>query len=527
MSASEQSANRQIARAAGTVMAAFVFSNLVGLARAMLVSRAFGAGAALDSFNAANRVTEVLFNLMAGGALGSAFIPTFTAFLTREDRSTAWRLASAIANLLLAVLSLIALLGMVFAPQIVRYGLFVLAPDVPPGQEALTVHLLRIQLPTVAIFGISGLVMGILNAHQVFLIPALAPAMYSLGMILGLLLLPARLGIDRLAWGALGGALLHLLVQLPALLRLPARRYLPTFGLRLPAVRTVARLMAPRIFGVAVVQMNFIANTIIALSLPVGSNAAISLAFVLMYMPQAAIAQSIAVAAMPTFSAQVARGEINQMRSALAATLRAVLLLSLPAALGLIILRVPLVALLYQGGSFGEHDTLLVAWALLWYATGLVGHSLVEICSRAFYALHNTRTPVTVGVLAMTLNIIFSLTLPGWFERTGWMPHGGLALANSLATTLEAITLLVLLRRRLGGLDARLLGGGAGAAVLASVGMGAAVWGWVSWQPAQSLVVMTLGGVVLGGVVYFVLLLLLRVEEPRRVIGFVLRKFRK
>src|SRR3989304_1692087 len=187
-------ASRQIARAAGTVMLAFLFTQIIGLLRGIIIYRAFGTQADLDSFYAANRATEVLFHLMAGGALGSAFIPTFTGLLTHGKKPLAWRLASAVANLLLVALTLAAGLAMVFAPLIVRRGLFVLAPDLPPGQEALTVDLLRIMLPTVIIFGLSGLVMGILNAHQLFWLPAIAPAMYSLGQIGGVLLLPSGWG---------------------------------------------------------------------------------------------------------------------------------------------------------------------------------------------------------------------------------------------------------------------------------------------------------------------------------------------
>jgi putative peptidoglycan lipid II flippase len=244
-------------------------------------------------------------------------------------------------------------------------------------------------------------------------------------------------------------------------------------------VRQVISLMGPRILGVAVVQVNFIVNTIIALSLPEGSVSSISLAFMWMLMPQAAIAQSVAIAAMPTFSAQAAAGRLDDLRESLTASLRGVLLLALPAALGLILLRVPLIQLLYEhGGEFTSHSTEMVAWALLWYALGLVGHSLLEITVRAFYALQDTRTPVGVGILAMSLNVLFSLTLPGLFRAGGLMPHGGLALANSLATTLEMLALLWLLRRRLGGLNGRRLWTGAGQALLGTIVMGLLVWGW-------------------------------------------------
>ena len=209
-------AGRQIARAATIVMLAYIISNLIGLIRGMVVSHAFGTSASLDSFNAANRVTELLFNLTAGGALGSAFIPMFTGYLTRNDKKGAWRLASGVINTVLVILILTSALMWVFAPFLVEHGLFALVPDSIPGQLAETVRLLRIMLPTVIIFGISGLVMGMLNAHQVFLWPALAPAAYSIGIILGVLLLPKSLGIYRLAIGTVMGAAGHPCFKFPA-----------------------------------------------------------------------------------------------------------------------------------------------------------------------------------------------------------------------------------------------------------------------------------------------------------------------
>lgn len=521
---------RQIARAAGTVMAAFVLTQLLGLLRTILIYRAFGTSADLDSFNAANRVTEMLFNLMASGALGSAFIPTFTGLLAREQRSTAWKLASAIANLLFILLILIAGLVFLFAPQVVRHGLFVLAPDLSIGQEQTTILLLRWLLPTVIIFGLSGLVMGILNAHQKFWLPAIAPAMYSLGQIAGVYLLPEAWGIQRLAVGALVGSLLHLSIQLPNLLHLNGR-YTLTFDLHMAEVREVIRLMGPRVLGVAVVQINFIVNTIIGLSLPEGSVSALTLAFTMMLMPQAAIAQSVAIAAMPTFSAQAALGKIDEMRASLAASLRGVLLLALPAAAGLVVLRTPLIRWLYEDGQFTSRSTEMVTWALFWYGLGLVFHCLLEIVVRAFYALHDTRTPVTVTVAAMSLNVVFSLTFPTLFERAGWMPHGGLALANSLATLLECMILLFLLRRRLQGLGESQIVAGGVMALLGSAAMTAVLWLWRGVSPWQTVSLQVLTGVLLGGMVYAAALWLLRVPELlilreaiiRRVNGFLNR----
>ena len=515
-------ANQQIARAAGVVMIAFVLSNLTGLLRQVLVTNAFGTTADMEAFNAANRVSETLFNLIAGGALGSAFIPTFTGLLARNYRERAWRLASAVANLLLLGIILISIVAAIYAPWIVRY---VLAPGFATDaiKEALTIDLLRLMLPSAVIFGLSGLVMGILNSNQIFFLPALAPSMYQVGMIIGVLFFTPRLGIYGLGWGVVLGSSLHLILQLPALIKLKGS-YSPSLDLNSPDVREVARLMGPRLLGVAVVQLNFWINTRLASQFVDGSVTGVVLAFTLMLMPQAAIAQSIAIASMPTFSEQVALGKLNEMRSSLASALRGALVLSIPASLGLILLRKPVIELLYQRGEFTAHSTELVAWALLWYAAGLVGHTLVEILSRAFYALHDTRTPVFVGVVAMSLNVVFSYAFSSWFLQLGWMPHGGLALANSVATALEATGLLILMRKRLTGLEGGRVLNGLVKIVISTLAMSAILVGWLTIQPDFPVWLIAGGGIAIGGAVYLFVALFIGVPEVRRVSAFISRR---
>jgi putative peptidoglycan lipid II flippase len=509
-------ATRQIARAAGTVMLAFVLSNLTGLLRQILVARAFGTGLEMEAFNAANRVSETLFNLVAGGALASAFIPTFTELLTKKDRENAWKLASSIFNIILIVLAISSGLAAVFAPQIVRY---VLAPgfSVDPFKESLTVNLLVIMLPSAIIFSASGLVMGILNSHQVFFIPALTPSMYQLGMIFGLTVLSPRMGIYGLAWGVVIGAGLHLILQLPALFH-QRLRYHAILGMEMPAVREVGRLMLPRLLGVAVVQLNFWVNTRLASQQPEGSVTGIVVAFTLMLMPEAAIAQSIAIAALPTLSAQYALGKLDHLRSSLASSLRGVLLLSLPASLGMILLRKPIIVLLYQRGEFGARSTELVAWALLWYTIGLVFHSMVEILARAFYSMHDTRTPVFVGVIAMSFNVLFSILFSNLFRQHGWMPHGGLALANSVATALEMAGLFVLMRKKLVGIEGGRLFRGLAQSALGCLAMGLILWFWLSRFSAQPAWLTAGGGILSGAAAYGLILLLMRVPEVRLVL---------
>jgi putative peptidoglycan lipid II flippase len=243
-----------------------------------------------------------------------------------------------------------------------------------------------------------------------------------------------------------------------------------------------------------------------------------------MLMPQAAIAQSIAIAAMPTFSAQVALGKLDEMRASLAASLRGVLLLSMPAAVGLMLIRKPIVALLYQRGEFTAHSTELVAWALLWYAAGLVGHSVVEIVARSFYALHDTRTPVFIGAIAMSLNIALSFLFIWLFSLMGWMPHGGLALANSTATALEMVGLIILIRRKLSGIAGTQIIKAVWQGLAGVLCMAASITVMLTILGEQSFLIQSLAAIVVGGGIYLAVLFLLKVEEVGLVFSAIKRR---
>ncbi len=516
-------AKGQIARAAAMVLFAFIISNIIGLGQQLVTSQLFGTSEVLDSFNAANRLTELLFNLVAGGALGSAFIPMFTGMLTRKDLQGAWKLASGVINVVTIALAGITLLFWIFAPWVVQNVIYLLAPGTSIGQLDLTVRLLRIMLPTVVIFGVSGLFMGILNAHQHFLIPALAPSLYSLGIISGALLWHKTVGVESLAYGTLIGAMLHLLVQVPSLFKLKDKAYSLHEGLPNPHVRNVITLMLPRLVGAGVVQLNFVVNTMIALGLEPGSTAALGFAFILFMMPQRMIAQSAGIASLPTLSAQAELKQFEAMRSTLGSILRGILLLAIPSTVGLILVRYPLVKVLLERGEFNARSTAMVAWGLMWYAAGLVGHCLVEVLSRAFYALHDTRTPVGVGVGAMGFNIGLSFLLSAWFRSMGQFGLGGLALANSLATGIESIILILILRKRLGGLAGRSIMDGAWKAIIGTAFMGAVVLALTAIFAGRSLVTL-LSAVLAGILVYGLAMFLFKVPEFRQIIGALKRR---
>lgn len=508
---------RQIARAAGVVMALFVLSRLLGLVRQMVISALFGTSRALDAYLTAARIPEMIFLLVAGGALGSAFIPTFADYLAVEDRVGAWRLASAVVNLALIVMTVVAGLMALFSPTLVRT---VIAPGFDPGQQELTVRLLRLMLVSSVIFGASGVVMGILNAHQHFLLPALAPSVYNLAIICGALLLGPRFDVVGMAIGVVVGSALHLLVQVPQLLRYGAR-YIPVLGLEMPGVREVGRLMAPRVLGTAVAQLNLVINNSLASGMGAGAVSAINYAWLLMLMPQGVFAQALGTAAFPTLAEQAARGEEAEMRSTLSSTLRAIFSLSIPATVGMMVLGQPLVRLLFERGAFEVSSTIAVTWALVFYALGLTGYAGLEIVARAFYALHDTATPVWVGAIAVALNVALSLTLPGLFESVGWPSFAGLALANSVAMLVQLAALVVLIEQRMGGLQRRRMLTTIMKSGLAALAMGAVLIGWRTMLSTVGTLLVGGGGVALGVAVYLVTASLLQAEELRTAVRLV------
>jgi putative peptidoglycan lipid II flippase len=517
---------RGIAQAAGLVVIGFALSRLLGLVRDVIVAAIFGAGQTFDVFTTASRPPETIFFVVAGGALGSAFIPTFVGYVARGQRDDAWRMAGSVANLIVLILAAISLLGAIFSRFVVTA---LLAPGfTDPAAIDLTARLMRIMLLTPAIFGVSGLLMGLLNAHQRFLLPALAPALYNAGIIFGALALSPSLGIDGLAWGTVIGALLHLGVQVPGLLALKPR-YALAIDLRHPGVWEVARLMGPRVLGLAIVQINLWVQLILASGMVEGSISALRWAFVVMLLPQGVIAQSVAIAVFPTFSAQAAREDRAGLQSTLGRVLRAVLFLSIPATVGLIVLRLPLVQVIFQRGAFQPQASEAVAWALLFFGLGLVSHSLLEVVTRAFYALHDTRTPVLIGGGAMILNVILSLALMRVIGQPGSLvrgPFGGLALANTLATTLEALALLILLRPRVGGLDGPRLGRAVLKSGAACAGMGLALWAMLPLIDRLGVTVGTLGAIAVGGAIYAGLALLLRSDEARMFTRLLVARIR-
>ncbi|MEP7288916.1 MAG: murein biosynthesis integral membrane protein MurJ [Chloroflexota bacterium] len=536
--------NRQIQRATGVIAAAYVLSALLGVARQAIIGSRFGAGSELDAFYAAYRIPELLFMLVAGGALGSAFIPIFGRFLGQDDLDGAWQLASAVMTLVALLTTVLAIFTVILGAWITSH---LLIPEASPAQQALTTNLMRLMLCTVVIFSLSGLVMGILNANQHFLTPALAPSMNNIGLILGAIFLAPSLGVYGLVLGAVAGALLHLGIQLPALHTVkPHLRLLP--DLNTPGVKEVLWLMGPRVIGSAVVQINFLVNTALSSGMAAGSFTALTVAFSLMFSVLGVLGQSVGTAVFPSLAALGARNDLDGFRNTLLGVVRGILFTSLPASVGILCLASPLVATIYQRGRWSADDTVAAAWALQFFAIGLVGFSLQEILARAFYALRDTATPVIIAVGGMILNVILSLLLirvvqgqpipfgePAnpltalslWIIPAGQGPFGGLALANALATLIESLALWLILSRRLAGIEERRVLGMSLRTLVAALVMGAVVVivaRQIAMWPAPFVLIV---GTIVGAIAFEAAALALGVPEARSVPGTVLRRFKR
>ena len=440
----------RLAKSAGVIGIATLTSRVLGLVRDQVLAYLFGAGNAMDAFNVAYRIPNLMRDLFAEGAMSAAFVPTFTRRLTQKGKAAAWQLGNQLINALVLVTGALVLLGILFADPLAR----LLAGDYAdvPGKLELTVTLTRIMLPFLTLVAVAAAVMGMLNSLNRFFTPALSPAMFNVGIILSaVVLVPMMpgLGLDPIAGIAIGamiGGFGQIALQVPALLR-EGYRYRPELNPADPGLRHVLRLIGPGTLAGAAVQINLLVNTILATGEGAGAVSWLNYAFRLMYLPIGLFGVSIATATLPAISRDMARDELTRVRQTISSALRMMLMLSMPALVGLIVLAGPIVALIFERGSFEASDTAATAAALAFYAPGLVGYSAVRITVPCFYALGSSLTPTLVSVGSVALNIILNVVL------VQVMGFRGLALGTSIAALANAGALIFFLRRRLGGLD--------------------------------------------------------------------------
>jgi putative peptidoglycan lipid II flippase len=469
---SQPSSTSTLARSAAAAGVATMTSRILGVVREQVLAALFGAGNAMDAYNVAYRIPNLVRDLFAEGAMSSAFVPTFTRHLATAGKESAWRLANYVINGLIVITGLLVLVGIVFAEPLVE--MFAGAYRSVPGKLELTVFLTRIMLPFLSFVAVAAACMGMLNSLHRFFIPALSPAMYNVATIacafavvplMPSLGLPAIAGI---AMGSLLGGAAQLAVQWPALRR-EGFAYRPILDWRDESLRRVLILMGPGTIGLAATQVNVFVNTVLATGEGTGAVSWLNYAFRLMYLPIGLFGISIATATLPAVSRHAALNEEHHVRRTVADGLSLMMMLNVPATAGLLVLAAPIVRVIFERSAFTAADTAATAAALQFYALGLVGYSVVRIASPVFYALGENRTPVKVSVATVAVNAALNIVL------VRFIGYRGLALGTSVAALFNAALLMFLLRRRLGGLDGRRVASSFVRIMIASILMALAV----------------------------------------------------
>lgn len=505
-------------------------SRVLGLVRDQVLASLFGAGNAMDAFNVAFRIPNLVRDLFAEGAMSAAFVPTFTRRLSTAGRESAWRLGNNVLCALLLITGLLVIAGIVFAGPLVTA--FAADYAAVPGKLELTIFLTRIMLPFLTLVALAAAVMGMLNALHRFFIPALSPAMFNVATIacaIGLVPLMPGVGLPPIAAIAIGtvlGGLAQLGLQWPLLVR-QGFRFRPVLDLRDEGLRRVLVLMGPGTVGLAATQVNVFVNTVLATGEGTGAVSWLNYAFRLMYLPIGLFGVSIATAAVPAVSRHAAQDDRPGVRRTVADSLSLMMMLNVPATIGLVVLSMPIVRVIFERRAFMPGDTAATAAALQFYAIGLLGYSIVRIASPTFYALNDSRTPVTVSVVSVLVNAALNLAL------VRVMGYRGLALGTSIAALVNAGALLVLLHRRLEGLEARRVLVAFAKIVVASILMGvtaAAIDALaMTWWPGDGLLAQigrlaaSIGGAVL---VLAAAAQVLHIPEFREGVRLVLARFR-
>src|SRR5580658_2236178 len=505
-------------KAAGVIGLAVMCSRLLGLAREQTFAALFGGGAAMDAFTAAFRIPNLLRDLFAEGALSTAFVTTFSKTIARSGDAAAWTLANKVATMTAAVLGVICIAGMVFAGALVG----ALAPGFDPQKAALTAELTRIMFPFILLVSLAALVMGMLNAKNVFGVPAMASSFFNIGSIvcgvaLGFWIDPhfGPRALIGLAIGTLCGGALQLAVQLPSLRRL-GYRYHPDFRWRDAGVTAILALMGPSVIAASTTQFNVLVNSMFASTLGDGAIFWLAIAFRLMQLPLGLFGVALGTVTLPLLSRLVVAGQMDAFRSELARAMRLAFLLTVPSTLGLMMLAEPIISVLYQHGKFNAFQAAQAAGALRFYAIGLAGYAALKVLVNAFYALERRKTPMMVSFLAVGLNLLLNCIFT---FRLGWGVRG-LAFSTGCIASINFLLLYALMRRHLAGLETgrmliMLMKVLAASIPLAAVCWAANHWFFAHWQTQALMpkIGSLLGTVVAGALVFGACGAALHIEE--------------
>lgn len=542
-----------VARSAGIVSIAVMFSRVLGLLREMIFARYFGAGFLYDAYVVAFRIPNVLRDLFAEGALSVAFVKVFTDYQINKGEKEAWRLASLILNLLAVVMSVICIVGIIFSKQFV--GL--IADGFSPEKAALATTLTQIMFPFIMLVALAALAMGVLNTKGVFGIPASASTVFNIvSMVFGLGLaywlsgggwansndkaavpdIASQWAIIGMAIGTLIGGGAQFLMQIPSLMKV-GFRFTPILSFADEGVRKVMALMGPAIIGTSAVQINVLINTYFVAGID-GANSWLSYSFRLMQLPIGVFGVAVGTAAIPVLSRLASEGKTKDFRDTISSSMNLVFLMTLPSACGLIILGEPIVRLIYEGGKFNATSTSMTAAALAGYSVGLTGYAAIKILSPAFYALNDAKTPMIVAIASIGVNFIGSFFLREWLSHYGVTPetphgygHVGVAMATSIVALVNFLVLVVIMRTRIKRLNGRDI-----ITSFAKIAVASAILSAVCYATYHFL--MNRFGIVgfgiklsealvpiaLGGIAFVIAAKLLRVTELEQAFGMVRRK---
>jgi putative peptidoglycan lipid II flippase len=525
-------AERLNTKAAGIVGLAVLCSRVLGLAREQIFAALFGGGRLMDAFTIAFRIPNLLRDLFAEGALSTSFITTFTKTIATDGDRAAWQLANKVATMTVIVLSAITVVGIITAPWLVH----TLAPGFHGEKALLTITLTRVMYPFILLVSLAALVMGMLNAREVFGVPAMASSFFNLGSIVsGVLLgywLDPGFGPRALLGSAIGtliGGTLQFGVQLPALRRL-GYVFHPDFHWRDKGVKAILRLMGPSVIAASTTQFNVLVNSIFASQLGDGPTFWLAIAFRLMQLPLGIFGVALGTVALPLLARMAATGNLVAFRRELSKGMRLAFLMTIPATIGLIMLAEPIISVLYQHRKFGAFEAGEAAGALRYYAIGLSGYAALKVLVNAFYALERRKTPMLVSFSAVALNLALNWVFT---VRLGW-GHRGLALSTACIATSNFLILYFLMRRQLKFLETRallvLLGKltVAGAALAAICWLGAhfllADWATQPFWPKLACLGVT---IVVAGVVFLLVATALGISELNDITAAVARRLRR
>ncbi|TDT50814.1 murein biosynthesis integral membrane protein MurJ [Fonticella tunisiensis] len=516
-----------IKRATFMLMITLFLSRILGFVREMITARVFGSNYVTDAFFAAFTIPDVLFDLLISGALSSGFMPVFNSYLAEEDEEGAWNAANTFITVSMIFIIVFNLLGMVFARYLVPF----VAAGMTDNQEGfkLTVKLTRIMFSAVTFTVLAGLIRGILNSYKRFTIPSLGPMLYNVGIILGALLLGRKFGIYGMAVGVVAGAILNVAVQLPEFLAF-GKRFRLELNTKNAGYRRMLRLMGPAIIGLALARLNLVVNQNIASFLDDGSITALRYAQRIMMLPIGIFGASISTTIFPEMSMHIAKKEIEEFKDTLLNGLKTLMFIIIPATAGIMAISEPVVRLLFKSGKFMEQDVKVTAFALSFYAIGIIGQSAVPIIIRGFYAIQDTKTPVKVGAIAFAANVILNLI----FVKFSNLAIGGIAFSSSLTSILQMILLYKLLARRFDGLRTKELMISTSKATIASIIMGAAAFGISkvvegSIGTASKMAQLIDAGtaIAVGMIIYILAAYALKMGELDFAVGTIKRKFKK